>query len=59
MATGAKRNNRNADGTTSPVSLALVDLPLQHREQLLQLVRAVARDAARMDHAADARSPAD
>lgn len=32
--------------------LALSVLPLQHREQLLALVRAMARDAARADHAA-------
>ena len=32
--------------------LALSGLPLQHREQILTLVRALARDAARADHAA-------
>ena len=32
--------------------LALSGLPLQHREQILALVRAMARDAARADHAA-------
>lgn len=32
--------------------LALSALPLQHREQILALVRALARDAARADHAA-------
>jgi len=33
--------------------LALADLPLQHREQILALIRAMARDAARADHAAE------
>lgn len=33
--------------------LALSALPLQHREQILALVRALARDAARADHAAE------
>ncbi|MFC3061054.1 hypothetical protein [Paenirhodobacter populi] len=33
--------------------LALRDLPDQHREQILALVRALARDAAREDHATE------
>lgn len=32
--------------------LALRDLPDQHRKQILALIRAMARDAARADHAA-------
>lgn len=42
-------------GHPSPASspcLALSDLPQQHREQILALIRAMARDAARADHAA-------
>lgn len=47
---------------TSPVDLpaptlqpmlVLRDLPDQHREQILALVRALARDAAREDHATE------
>lgn len=59
---------RHQDGATSPAAdaspvdlpapassphLALSDLPQQHREQILALVRALARDAAREDHAAE------
>lgn len=38
---------------SSQPMLALSGLPLQHREQILALVRAMARDAARADHAAE------
>ncbi|PTE19970.1 hypothetical protein C5F48_20085 [Cereibacter changlensis JA139] len=38
---------------SSDVSLASTQLPEDHRAQLLMLVRALARDAARADHAAE------
>ncbi|WP_206613066.1 hypothetical protein [Paenirhodobacter populi] len=59
---------RRQSGATSPAAdappvdlpspalqpmLALRDLPDQHREQILALVRALARDAAREDHATE------
>lgn len=59
---------RHQDGTAAPVPdvacgslpsshirpmLALRDLPDVHREQILALVRVLARDAARADHAAE------
>jgi hypothetical protein len=37
----------------SDVRLASTPLPEEHRAQLLMLVRALARDAARADHAAE------
>ncbi|WP_217330578.1 hypothetical protein [Paracoccus sp. Z118] len=53
MAAGAKTSSKRANGTEQPpIPLAHADLPPQHREQLLDLVRALARDAARADHAA-------
>jgi hypothetical protein len=36
-----------------PARLAPAKVPTKHREQILALVRALARDAARSDHAAD------
>lgn len=59
---------RHQSGATSPATdtspaalpspapqtmLVLRDLPDQHREQILALVRALARDAAREDHATE------
>ncbi|MBJ2154092.1 hypothetical protein [Paracoccus sp. IB05] len=59
---------RHQSGATSPAAdaspvdlpapapqtmLVLRDLPEQHRDQILALVRALARDAAREDHAAE------
>ncbi len=40
-------------GSTPVPMLALADLPLHHRDQILDLIRSMARDAARADHAVD------